>query len=101
MNADNENVWILWHVPPGGDADKAMLIGAYSSEDLALAAVARLSDRPGFRDNPQVTDDEDGPGFFVQPYQLDLDHWIDGYRIARDGDYWQTLPAWFPVESDE
>lgn len=92
--APERQVWILWHVPPGGDADKAVLIGVYSSNESALAAVTRLADRPGFRDHPGVVDDADDPGFFMEPYALDMDHWTDGYRIERDGEEWATLPAW-------
>jgi hypothetical protein len=93
-------VWIMWHVPPGGDADQSMLIGVYSSREAALAAVARLSDKPGFRDHPTVTDDEDGPGFFIESYALDEDHWAEGYQMARDGEYSQPLPAWLQPSVD-
>jgi hypothetical protein len=101
MKAHEGEIWIMWHVPPGGDADKAMLIGAYSSRQAALAAIVRLRDKPGFRDHPSVTDDENGPGFFIQSYAIDADHWADGYRIARDGEDWQPLPAWLPPWVDE
>lgn len=94
MKAPERQVWILWHVPPGGDADKSVLIGAYSSKKSALAAVTRLVERPGFRDHPTIVGDSDGPGFFMEPYELDLDHWTDGYRVERDGDDWQPVPAW-------
>jgi hypothetical protein len=96
MASDTRDVWILWHVPPGGDSDKAVLIGVYSSKTAAVAAVARLADKPGFRDHPQVVDDADGPGFFMASYTLNQDGWQDGYRVARDGDWEGTLPAWLP-----
>lgn len=77
---DPMDVWVLWHVPPGGDErGEYMLIGVYSSRDAALAAVARLADQPGFRDNPDVTDDVDDAGFNIVPYALDQDHWAEGY----------------------
>ena len=76
------NVWILWHVPPGGDArGEYSMIGVYSSRDAALAAVGRLADKPGFRDSPDITDDIANAGFFTEPYELDEDHWTEGYRI--------------------
>jgi hypothetical protein len=75
------DIWVLWHVPAGGDErDECMLIGVYSSQDAALAAVARLADQPGFRDHPGVTDDVENAGFFMEPYALDQDHWPEGYR---------------------
>jgi hypothetical protein len=74
------DVWVMWHVPPGGDKrGEYMLIGVYSSRDAALAAVARLADQPGFRDNPEVIDDIEEAGFFIEPYALDQDHWAEGY----------------------
>lgn len=75
------DVCVMWHVPPGGDArGDYMLIGVYSSRDAALAAVSRLRDRPGFRDNADVIDDVESAGFFIEAYSLDQDHWTEGYR---------------------
>lgn len=76
------DVWVLWHVPPGGKrVGDAMLIGVYSSKDAALAAVARLAGQPGFHDHPEIVDDIARAGFFAEPYALDRDHWTEGYRI--------------------
>jgi hypothetical protein len=75
------DVWVMWHVPPGGDQrGEHMLIGVYSSRDTALAAVTRLADQPGFRDNPEVIDDVEKAGFYLEAYTLDQDHWAEGYR---------------------
>ena len=75
------DIWLLWHVPRGGDArGEYMLIGAYASRDAAIAAVDRLKDQPGFRDNPKVIDDVEDAGFYVEPYTLNEDHWTEGYR---------------------
>jgi len=74
-------VWVLWHIPPGGDKlSDYSLIGLYSSRDAAVAAVERLKDKPGFRDSPGVIDDTDDAGFFLEPYLLDQDHWAEGFR---------------------
>ena len=68
------DVWIMWHIPPGGDErGECGLIGVYSSRDAALAAVGRLAGKPGFRDDPEVIDDTDDAGFFMEPYTLDED----------------------------
>ena len=74
------NAEVLWHLPPGGDPDDGMLIGVYASRESALAAVARLRDKPGFRDHPGITEDDEKPGFFMQPFELGVDHWTEGYR---------------------
>jgi hypothetical protein len=68
------------HVLPGA-IDDTKLVGVYSSHSMALAAVARLCLELGFRDHPRVVEpgDEDDQGFHVSEYQLDLDHWCDGY----------------------
>ena len=50
-----------------------MLIGVYSTLARARAAVARLRPQPGFRDAPD--------GFHVEEYQLDTDHWTEGYVV--------------------
>ena len=70
MTSSEPAIWILWHLPPGGDPDDGKLIGVYASRDTALAAIARLNDRPGFRDHPTVTEDDEKPGFFMQRYEL-------------------------------
>ncbi len=74
-------VWILWHIPPGGaERGEYGLMGVYSSREAALEAVDRLKDKPGFRDHPEVNDDADDAGFFMSQYELDQDHWTEGFR---------------------
>ena len=64
----------LWHVRRDDEyADDAKLIGIYSSEDEARAAIARLADQPGFRDTPA--------GFQFEPYEINKDHWTEGFGI--------------------
>jgi len=65
-------VYILHHVRADDEyGDDAKLIGVYRSRDSAEAAVARLQSQPGFRDHPA--------GFQIDPYQLDKDHWSEGF----------------------
>ena len=63
-----KSVFLLHHVHrmPNDDED-VKLIGVYSSRETAEAAVARLADRPGFRDHV----DE----FEVDEYEIDKDNW--------------------------
>jgi hypothetical protein len=58
------------HTLPG-DRDDAKLIGAYSSEAHAQAAVERLRTAPGFRDTPA--------GFCISKYEIDQDNWVEGF----------------------
>ena len=63
---------VLWYSRADDEyGDNAKLIGVYSSNDEAHAAIARLCDKPGFRDHPA--------GFQIDPYPLDKDHWVDGF----------------------
>lgn len=61
-----------------------MLIGLYGSNANARAAVARLADRPGFRDHPEIVEDDSQPGFFIVDYIVDEDQWTDGYVSADE-----------------
>jgi hypothetical protein len=76
------DIWTVWHIPPDDEVvvGEAMFIGIYSSLEAAHLAVGRLSAQPGFRDHPGVTTDAGRPGFFVEAYKLDEDHWPSGYR---------------------
>ena len=65
-------VYVLHHVMREFEGDEdAKLIGVYSTEEEAREAIARLSARPGFRENPE--------GFSIDPYELDKDHWTEGF----------------------
>jgi homoserine kinase type II len=68
-------VFILWHVHshPSGDDDEK-LIGVYSSQISATAAIDRVKDQLGFIDHPD--------GFSVHEYELDRDHWTEGFVSA-------------------
>ena len=47
------------------------VIGLYSSEASAKGAVERLRAQPGFSDYPD--------GFSIDLYELDEDHWSEGF----------------------
>jgi hypothetical protein len=51
--------------------DDFKLIGVYRSEKAARAAISRVVEQPGFRDSPD--------GFKVDRYELDKDHWTEGF----------------------
>ncbi|MFN3189951.1 MAG: hypothetical protein ACE361_05455 [Aureliella sp.] len=71
------SVFLLHHVRADDEhGDDAKLIGVYRSLSAADAAIARLSDQPGFRDHPA--------GFTVDEYTLDKDHWTEGFEVAGE-----------------
>ncbi len=59
------------------DDEDAKLIGVYSTEDEARAAVARLANQPGFYEHPE--------GFQIDSYPLDKDHWSEGFVTVVTG----------------
>jgi hypothetical protein len=65
-------VFILHHIHTFDDCEEDVkLIGVYSSKALATAAISRLQNQPGFSNTPE--------GFVISAYQLDVDHWTEGY----------------------
>ena len=74
------NVFVLQHIhsTSNGDDedDDVKLIGVYSTELQARAAIARLSSLPGFRDHAH--------GFHITAQELDKDEWTEGFISSRD-----------------
>jgi len=67
-----EEVFILFHANQRADADEDWkLVGVYSSMTVAKAARKRIMSLPGFRALPD--------GFFIDKYDIDKDHWIEGF----------------------
>jgi hypothetical protein len=70
-------VFVLQHVHllENGEED-VKFIGVYSSPENAQAAVKRLSQAPGFS--------EALTGFHIDEYQIDKDHWVEGYMTLAN-----------------
>jgi len=65
-------VFVLQHVRDEGDgAENVKFIGVYSSRANTDAAISRLLQVPGFCSIPD--------GFCVDEYELDMDHWKEGF----------------------
>lgn len=64
-----EPLFVVLHSLP--ETGRVKVIGIYSSEALAEAAVQRTRVLPGFADEPD--------GFAIQRYELDKDHWPRGF----------------------
>lgn len=68
----SKKVFVLMHAhETSPDVEDIKLIGVYSSEVAAKSAAERTKYLPGFADTPE--------GFHVQAYQLDKDHWVEGF----------------------
>ena len=59
------------HVSDDGSEEDVKLIGVYRSRDLPEGAIERLRGQPGFVDHPD--------GFEIGEYELDKDHWTEGF----------------------
>ena len=69
------SVYLLWHVRSDDeDGDDAKLVGVYSSEDFAQAAIERKKAFPGFADHPD--------GFEIARYEIERDAWSEGFVNA-------------------
>ncbi len=67
-----KSVWLVWHIHQVSKTNKdEKLIGVYKTEADAKAAIERLHGKPGFRDRPD--------GFWIDAYELNMDHWTEGY----------------------
>jgi hypothetical protein len=64
-------VFLLWHEHETVTESDLKLIGVYQSYDEARAALARVSDKSGFRNTPD--------GFQISEYEVGKDHWTEGY----------------------
>lgn len=70
-------VFVLQHVHEHSPDNKDVkLIGVYSTEDQAKAAIERVVGVSGFREAPD--------GFGIDGYELDEDHWTEGYVAVPD-----------------
>ena len=74
-----KTVFLLHHVHederlPGGE--DAKLIGVYSSRPKAEDAIKRLSIQPGFRETIEA--------FHIGEYEIDKDHWTEGFATIID-----------------
>jgi hypothetical protein len=85
------SVFVVQHLHrlPSGE-DSVFMIGVYRTEETARSAVARLSSQPGFCKHPYVVEPhaDDDQGFHVTRYELDEDHWKEGFvTIVGDEEY--------------
>jgi len=67
-------VYVLQHTRPKDDGEEHVkLIGVYSSKSAGQAAIERLRKQPGFSEYPNE--------FYLDPYDIDEDHWTEGFGV--------------------
>lgn len=71
-------VFLLFHTHDLGEGETDdKLIGVYASLADAQQAQARTAVLEGFRDAPE--------GFVIDPYEIGMDHWSEGYVTVITG----------------
>jgi hypothetical protein len=70
-----EQVFLLYHIRPTG---QLLLVGAYSCEENAKAAIQRLKGKPGFAQYPDC--------FEYHAYDLNGDLCANGFSEDEEGD---------------
>jgi hypothetical protein len=71
-----DTVHLLWYTREWAEReDTELLIGVYGTDADARDAVRRLKSQPGFAEYPE--------GFLVVPYEVDKDHWTEGFARVR------------------
>ena len=88
------SVFVVQHSYTASDREEVKLIGVYESRTDAKAAIVRLANKPGFRDQPA--------GFRIDEYRIGVDHWIEGFSslvtvmvplLDEDVDVWRPVHA--------
>ncbi len=71
----NTEVYLLWFVKqmPTEMEDVELLIGVYSSDSEAKAAIDRVKVKRGFANFQE--------GFQIHPYELNRDSWLEGFIV--------------------
>lgn len=71
----DQSVFVLQHVHQWEDGEEDVkMIGVYSTHEEADKAIERMKLLPGF--------DQAADNFSVGRYQLNVDHWTEGYVTA-------------------
>ena len=66
-------VYVLQHEYEQWGVDNVKFIGVYSTYQEAETAIKRLLPQPGFRNWPK--------GFTIDSYELNVDHWVEGFDV--------------------
>jgi hypothetical protein len=69
-----DSVVLLWHISEVKGEEDSIFIGVYRTEDDAKSAIERLKDKSGFAGKVD--------GFFYEQYELNVDHWTEGFKLV-------------------
>lgn len=86
------SVFIVQHSYESEGNQETKFIGAYSSEGDAELAIKRLKDKPGFRNYPEA--------FCVDEYELNKDHWTEGFSTMTTIQVKNILDEWTVVQAE-
>jgi homoserine kinase type II len=67
-----DSVYVLSHCYELENTLEEKLIGVYSSDASAKAAIERLKNAPGFSEHPAEC-------FYIDTYRIDEDNWANGF----------------------
>jgi hypothetical protein len=69
MTGSVQLLWLVQEREEGEDTE--LLIAVYQTQQGAKAAIERLQGKPGFAEYPA--------GFMTESYELNKDHWTEGF----------------------
>ena len=70
-------VYIVQHLRESkAEQEDVKFIGVYSTQAMAADAVARIGEQPGFNETKS--------GFSIEEYEVDKDHWTEGFATLKD-----------------
>ena len=83
-----KTVFLMHHVHlDENESEDVKVIGVFSTESAAKEAAERLKAQPGFSQFPRIIDrarDEEGSGFIIEEYIVDLADWSEGFVTAHE-----------------
>lgn len=87
-----KTVFVLQHSYEIDGHDETKFIGVYSTQEQADQAINRLKDQPGFRDKLD--------SFHVSEYEINKDHWTEGYATMTTIQVKNKFNEWTTVQAD-
>lgn len=87
-----KSVFIVQHSYDSDGCEETKFIGAYSSKKEAELAIKRLIDKPGFKNWPDA--------FFIDKYDLNKDHWTEGFSTMTTIHVKNILDEWTIVQAE-
>lgn len=87
-----KSVIVLHHVCKVNEQDEVKMIGVYANQAEANQAIQRLRDCPGFKEYPD--------GFESNEYEINKDHWAEGFVTLTSIMVPAKLGGWKSVQAE-